>query len=330
MNPRKRFENALSGGPLDRIPVALWRHFPVDDQSAGTLAAAALAFQRMYQFDLVKLTFASSYMAVDWGLQDAWRGAAEGTRAYVSRPVAHPEDWLALPALNPKANSLGDQLDALRRTRTALGPDVPLLATVFSPLDTARKLVGENTLRAHMRQHPDALHEGLRMITETTLRFIEAAMETGIDGLFYAIQHAQYPLFTLAEHQTFGRAYDLQTLAPASQLWLNMLHLHGVDVMFDAVADYPVQILNWHDRETSPNLAEGIKRFGGMVCGGLRRLETMELGTPSQVSVEAQNAIAQAGSRLLLGTGCVLTITTPHGNIMAVRRAVEPGFQEGL
>ena len=46
---------------LDRPPVALWRHFPVDDQSPETLAAATLDFQHHYGFDLVKVTPASSF-----------------------------------------------------------------------------------------------------------------------------------------------------------------------------------------------------------------------------------------------------------------------------
>ena len=43
--PRERLEACLSGRLLDRPPVALWRHFPVDDQTPDGLAAATIEFQ---------------------------------------------------------------------------------------------------------------------------------------------------------------------------------------------------------------------------------------------------------------------------------------------
>ena len=38
---RTRLETCLSGVQPDRTPVALWRHFPVDDQTPAGLAAGS-------------------------------------------------------------------------------------------------------------------------------------------------------------------------------------------------------------------------------------------------------------------------------------------------
>src|SRR5512139_3595706 len=101
MNHRQRLESVLAGSQPDRVPVALWRHFPVDDQSPGRLAAATVDFQNTFDFDLVKVTPASSFCIKDWGVQDEWHGAPEGTRAYTARAIQQPEDWQKLPALDP-------------------------------------------------------------------------------------------------------------------------------------------------------------------------------------------------------------------------------------
>jgi uroporphyrinogen decarboxylase len=61
---RTRLETCLSGVRPDRTPVALWRHFPVDDQIPAGLAAATIDFQRTFDFDLVKVTPASSFCLV--------------------------------------------------------------------------------------------------------------------------------------------------------------------------------------------------------------------------------------------------------------------------
>ncbi len=323
---RERMERCLQDGPLDRPPVALWRHFPVDDQTAANLAAASLHFQQTYDFDFLKVTPASSFCLKDWGVEDVWRGNPEGTRDYTRRVIESPEDWTRLRVLDPSEGHLAAQLEALRLIVDALGPHTPVIQTVFSPLAQAKNLAGGERLLVHLRSAPDAVLAGLQTITESIRRFIEAALPLGIAGVFYAVQYARYGLLSTQEYRRFGRPFDLQALEPAGGLWLNVLHLHGADIMFDEFVDYPVQVLNWHDRETAPSLSAAQARFGGVVCGGLRQWHTLVLGTAADVAREAAAAIETTGGRrFILGTGCVTPVTAPFGNRMAARRAVEGG-----
>ena len=324
MTHRARLEASLSGAVPDRPPVALWRHFPVDDQTPEGLAAATAYFQNTFDFDLIKVTPTSSFCIKDWGVEDHWAGNPEGTRDYTRRAIHHPEDWRKLPRLDPRAGHLGGQIRCLRQISDEFASRVPVIQTIFSPMSQAKNLIGPEKLLVHMRQYPDALHEGLRRITQTTLDFLQEALKTGIDGVFYAVQHGQYGLLSEGEFSSFCRDYDLQILQAARDCWLNLLHLHGDAVMFEAVQDYPTAIINWHDRETQPNLKDALKRTQGAVCGGLRQWETMVLGTPEQVRAEAEDAIQQTeGLRFILGTGCVLPTTAPYGNILAARQSVE-------
>lgn len=321
---RARLEACLSGQMPDRIPVALWRHFPVDDQTPQTLAAATAHFQNTFDFDLLKVTPASSFCLKDWGAQDQWNGSSEGTRDYTHHVIQQPEDWFRLKPLSPTSGGLGAHLECLRLVRGQFNTHTPILQTIFSPMSQAKNLAGKDTLLMHMRNHPEALQAGLKVITETTLRFLEACMQIGIDGIFYAVQHAQYNLLSEEEFITFEQKDDLQILNAAQSLWFNMAHLHGENVMFDLVAQYPVASLNWHDRHTPPTLPDALQKFPGLLCGGLRRWETMVLGTPRQVQQEAQEAMQTCPpQRLMLGTGCVLPIVAPYGNIMAARRSVD-------
>ena len=319
---RERLLACLAGEQIDRPPVALWRHFPVDDQSPDALAAATLYFQRTYDFDLVKVTPASSFCLKDWGVEDVWEGSAEGTRRYIKRAIHKPQDWESLPHLEPSAPHLSGQLACLRQIRAGLDPDVPLLQTIFSPLAQAKNLAGGETLIAHIRKYPEAVHKGLETIALSTQRFVEAALETGIDGVFYAIQHAQAGLLTLEEYKTFGVPLDRKVLEPAGDLSCNLLHLHGSEVYFEVVAEFSFQIVNWHDREASPSLAEAQKLFAGTVCGGLGR-DTLVYREQAAVREEAQDAIQQTGGqRLILSTGCVVPVIASHGNLMAARESL--------
>ena len=84
---RTRLEAAIAGEPVDRLPVALWRHWPGDDQDAAALATAHLKWQAEYDWDLLKVGPASSYSVADWGMTDRWDGHIEGTRTVTFQPV---------------------------------------------------------------------------------------------------------------------------------------------------------------------------------------------------------------------------------------------------
>jgi len=319
----ERIQACLKGEKTDRTPIALWRHFPVDDQNHELLAASTLHFQQIYDFDIVKVTPASSFAVKGWGVEDKWMGDSEGSRRYTKRIINQPSDWEKLPVLDPTSPYLAGQLACLRLIKQGLSPETPLLQTIFSPLAQAKNLAGNDMLLSHIRQHPEAVMKGLDTIAKTTGKFIEAICEIGVDGIFYAAQHAQASLLSLDEYKSFGLPFDQQTLIPTKELWCNMLHLHGKDVYFSLLRLLNFQIVNWHDRETQPSLSEAQSLFKGVLCGGLRQ-DTLVLEDQAKVREEARDAIEQTkGKRFILGTGCVVPITASHGNLLAAKRSVE-------
>ncbi|MDX1663154.1 MAG: uroporphyrinogen decarboxylase family protein [Candidatus Promineifilaceae bacterium] len=324
MTKRERLEATIAHEPTDRLPIAVWRHWPGDDQNAESLAAAHLLWQERYDWDFVKVSPSSSYCLADWGVESRWLGNVEGTRDYTRRIIHHPEAWADLKPLEPDQGSLAVQVEALRLLREAWGERVPFLATIFSPLAQAKNLAGKEQALSHMRSHPQHFRQGLETITESTMRLVEAARETGISGIYYAIQHARHALLSGVEYKTFGQPYDEQILGEASDLWLNTIHLHGdQDLIFDVVADYDVPLLNWHDRDSNISLREGRDQFAGALSGGVSR-STMHTGDPEAVLAEARNAVEQTGGRgLVLGTGCVIMTNTPLRNLQALRHFAE-------
>ena len=327
ISKRERLEATIAGQTVDRPAMALWRHFPGDDQRAEDLAAAQLLFQRRYDLDLIKVSPASSFCLEDWGVRDRYLGNTEGTREYYHRPIAAPEDWRRLPVLDPAQGALGRQLRCLEIVGQELRQDpdeAPFIQTIFSPLAQAKNLAGPERMLVLMRQDPGAFKAGLETITQTVIAFLEAVKRTRAAGIFYAVQHASYALMSEAEYREFGRPYDGRILEHLDGTWFNMLHIHGREVMFDLLADYSVQAINWHDQETPPSLQDALKRTDKVLVGGLDRIETMLRGTPDDVRAKVAEAVAQTGGRrFILGVGCVTMIATPWGNIAAARRAVD-------
>lgn len=317
MDHRDRLERALRGDRPDHVPVALWRHFPGDDQRPETLARAHVAFYRAFDFDLLKVTPASGYYGDDWGLRAGYRPNREGVRHYTDRPIKKAGDWERLKRLDPSHGTYGREVQAIRLIAEEVGADVHVIETVFSPLTIARTLSGEQAVVRYLRETPDTLHRGLEIITEVTADFVRAVLAAGADGVFFATQMATTDALTVEEYEEFGRPYDLRVLE-AARGGLTVLHIHGVNVMFDVLTDYPVQVINWHARETPPTLAEARARVPVCLAAGLDAWKTLAGGTPEAVAEEVRDAVAQTGGRgHILTTGCVMPVDTPEANIRA-------------
>lgn len=322
MDHWQRVDAALSGTPVDRPPIALWRHFPDDDQDPGVLTAHTVAWQQRWDFDLVKFMPSGTYGVEDWGAVSAYDGQANGARVVVGPRVRTTDDWRAIGDLDVRRGSYGRTNEALAATAKALGGRVPILQTVFTPLTTARKL-STDRLYADLRRSPDAVHAALEAITAVTIRFALDALAAGAHGIFYATQVASYRLLSDAEHDEFGRRYDLRVLeALAGRARLSMLHVHGDDIHFDRLAGYPVEMINWHDRIARPTLREAAQRSARLLVGGLNENGPLARGDLAAIRAEVTDAIDQTGGRrLMIGPGCVVPIRVADAAIETAIRA---------
>lgn len=338
MRARERIEAAIAGNPVDRVPWALWRHFPGADQTAEGLADATLAFQKKFDFDFVKVTPTNGLFMEAWGGKLGALDNAEGTRAYVKRPVTKPEDWRNVVPLRMDHPLIARELKALRLIRATLGGRIPIFQTIFSPLAIAKNLAGDDTLLLHLHESPDDLNKALEVINRTTLNFARACFEAGADSIFFATNTANPAFLTKNEYRSYGVPYDLSLLnelKPQSRFVL--LHIHGEKPYFDLFKDYPADIWNWHDRRTSPSLKDGLSVISSAdprpptpdprsysVLGGLNEWETLLKGPESAIAAEVRDTVAQtSGTRFILGAGCVVPTTTPDANLRAARKALE-------
>jgi uroporphyrinogen decarboxylase len=324
MSKRERIKAALAGKTVDRVPVAFWRHWPGDDQHAESLATAALEFQRQYDLDFIKVPVSSTYCVDDYGVKHAYRGGSMGDRDYLERVIKRAEDWDRIEPLDVRKGTYGIHLEALRLILEKKEPDTPVLFTMFNPLAMALYLAGDETCLVHIRREPERVERAIKALAETCARFAGAVIAEGCDGIFLSTRAASYEVLNEDEYNRFGRPGDLTVLAAAAKGWFNVLHLHGQHPMFLALSDYPVRAVNWHDRTAQPDLTEAGRLFPGALMGGIEQYRILHLGTPENIVEQAQSAIEQTnGRRLILTPGCTYPLGVPHGNLLALRQAVE-------
>ena len=80
--------------------------------------------------------------------------------------------------------------EVMRRPPAPLGPDVPILQTLFSPLTVAHKLSLHLSFEESVRDHRERLEAGLRAIVEGSRRFATATLDAAVRN--------KYPRWTRA------------------------------------------------------------------------------------------------------------------------------------
>jgi uroporphyrinogen decarboxylase len=313
---KKLIEDLINGKKINQIPVAFWRHFPMDDQDPTRLAAATINFQDTFEMDIIKVSPSSSFCLKDWGIKDRWNGNIEGTRDYIKSSQKSLSGVRNLEILTPRSGFLKNQIDTLVILSKYYSPNTPIIQTIFSPLAQLKNLLGKDQLIHSIRHNPELVKDGLEIITESTNNFINACFDLNIDGIFYAVQHASSLFLSRTEFIEFGKNFDKRLFPSIKKFWIRLLHIHGNDIYFDLCLDYPFNIINWHDREIYPNLEAASKITDKILCGGLNRISTMVQGDKETISSEIDDAFSQMnGKSFILGTGCVLPIISPYGNI---------------
>jgi uroporphyrinogen decarboxylase len=325
MSRRERLQAAINREPVDRVPYAVWRHFPQVDRNPAGLAQATLRFHERYASDFLKITPAGSYAVEDWGCVEGDAVRPDGHRPCARCAVQTADDWKKIRPLDPStAQGYAQQIEVIVRMGfdRRIG-DAPVMPTLFSPMSLARKLSGER-LATDLREHPGAVRDALEAITETLIRFADLALREGVTGIFYSIQAASHTFHSEDVYAEFGEPHDRRVLASVGgRSILTIVHCHGDRLMFDRLSTLPGHAWNWDDRATPPSLADGARMVRGAVIGGLHQWRTLRDGTPEAAVAEAQDAIAQTGGRgLIVGPGCVLPMETPDDNVAAVIKAL--------
>jgi uroporphyrinogen decarboxylase len=310
MTHGERVRAALAGNPVDRVPLCFWHHF----QPAGSGARMAQLtwefFHDKFELDILKIMPDLSYPEPESNI----------TAAELSK----------LPALGLDTPNFQEQLTCIRQLRTQAGADYPIILTIFSPLTYALQWIGKEKVVAAARQNPQAFEQGLAIIAENLRGLSAAAIDAGASGIFFSCMGATNQHFTPGEYAHFGRPYDLQALAGASQGWLNIIHVHadpeqeGDEIYFENFADYPVQVISWSDRLTGPSLSEAISLTDKCLMGGLAERGPLTHGSEVELENEIIGAVAQTrGLHLILANGCSIPDDTPENWLSAARRLVD-------
>jgi len=326
MTGRQRVEAALAMKVADRPPVGAWGHAYRQEWSPTDLAAITVERARKFGWDFVKFQPRATFFAEAFGSVYEPSGHALRAPILVTPAVPDLEAWRSAKLVNPKA--FDDQVESIAIVVRELGPDVPVIQTVFSPITVGGYLVGKSQSRTvrELRKYPEVVGPALERIANALADFSRRSVEVGAAGIFYAISgYAGRKVMPENVYRDLVLPYDLAVLnALPKEAWFNVLHLCGSNLNFGLARDLPAQAVSWSiHNQGNPSLAEGREIAGRAVMGGLSQRATLVYGPASKISAEARAAVDETGGRgLLIAPGCSVPPRVRSVNLEAVASAV--------
>lgn len=325
MNSRQRVEAALAGKDVDHPPIGAWGHTYKEEWSPEELARVTVERAQLFGWDFVKFQPRATSFAEAFGSEYRYSGHRLKGPVQVSQAVNSVDDWAGLRAVHPEV--LAEQARSLGLVVEGLGPDVPVIQTVFSPITVAGYVSGRNQarLRRQIRENPDAILPGLERIGEALIDFSLRSVEAGAAGIFYAISgYASADFMKEDEYRSTLLDLDRRILeALPVQAWFNVLHLCGSNLNFSLARDLPVKAVSWSiDNQGNPSLAEGHRISGKAVMGGVGQRKTLRWGPEEAIRSEIAGAVSDTGGRwLLVAPGCSVPPSVRTANLMAMAGA---------
>jgi uroporphyrinogen decarboxylase len=304
MTKMQRFMAAIRGEEVDHLPVSMWLHFASEHLSSEETARLHLRYYNAYQWDYLKAMNDYRYPLPS--------GETVNTEA----------ELMAFEPLPMSEPAFAKQLACLSILRSELGPDVPIVETLFNSLQTLVRGAGAGAAQVVFAQ-PQAGHAMLEAVTRTLIDYVRSLKNIGVTGLFYSVNGASKPEaggLTAAQFDEFVKPYDLRILQAAEGL-VRIGHIHGYQLEFERTLDYPVEAFSWSHHHTTPSLAEARKLTQAALVGGINEVAIPKQST-DEITADVAAAAREAGPRkLLIGPGCTVPPDTPYRLQIAAGRA---------
>ncbi|MFX1305079.1 MAG: uroporphyrinogen decarboxylase family protein [Promethearchaeota archaeon] len=305
MDKFELIKKAFKAEITERVPYAIWKHFPEFDKTPEGLLKAQMDFQKKYDSDIMKISISGRAFASDFGAELGGYDPVSGSRICVKYPIKKIEDWRKIKNIEIESGEFGNQIKALKLLYQEIDGNVPIMMTVFSPLMVASQI--DPNIILHFRKDPQQIKEHFKIIISTMINFTKASLEAGANGIFLATQHFNN---RLTDEERLDLAFNPMESLIKNSLKRNnflVLHLHGDNPDYNLATKLPIDAINWHDQQTSPSLSEARQVFKGGLLGGLNAESWKDISDPTEVSSMISSVYTKfKGLGLIIAPGCVI------------------------
>jgi len=302
MNKIERVDRVLGGKEVDYPPLSLWYHFGVQHGRGETFAAIALEYFHFYDFDFLKV------------MNDYFYPPPQGLDV-----VKTEEDLRRITPFEVEKSEWRQQFRALEIIAGELKGDAYFIDTVFDPWQSLRRNMAGENINALMADAPEAMLEALDVIADNLIAYCKKSLELGSAGIFMSVPAAR----EIVERDNFLKFVKPPAMkvfqAVAGLGKMNTAHIHGEDLYFKEILDFPVNIFSWWDRSSKGPSMQWVKQHSpACVMGGINQ-KIVARTTPGFLKNHVREGLELGGNtRFFLANGCSIDSWVYPGSVQAI------------
>ena len=300
MNRRDNLLNQIQNpSRSEHVPAAFFMHFDAAHHQGQAAIDKHLEFFHQTGMDFVKIQY-------------------EQTRPPCP-PIRKPEDWMHVPLVGE--DFFEPTIRLVEGLVKAAGQEALVVMTVYSPFLWATHLDQAGLIGDHLQENPQAVSQGLEIMTENVLRLVRGCKQAGVDGFYVSTQGGE--AFRFPNTQIFRKYIkptDLAVWAEIQACPFNILHIcdyEGGYADLTPFLDYPGAVVNSSlkvgDRTLSPTEASDL--FKRPFMGGLERKGLIATGSPESIRLTVEKLLMQVPDRFILAADCTVPSETPWDHL---------------
>jgi uroporphyrinogen decarboxylase len=292
MNKREALLTLLDPNQaLPYIPAAFFLHFDPRFHQGQAAVDKHLEYFRYTGMDFVKIQY---------------------ERTFPHLPeIQRPQDWRKLPLY--KRDFYEPQLGVVEGLVKAAGPEALVIMTLYSPFMCAGHTAGLELVTRHIQEDPEAVRQGMQVITDSLLIFVRGCIALGVDGFYTSTQGGETGRFSdPALFDACVKPYDLVLMKEIEQeCSFNILHICDYSGVYDDLSrflDYPGHVVSCPHQLGGQKLEPSTvaRLFGRPVMGGLDRHGVLVTGNSHAIQGAVEEVLRSAPPEFILGADCTV------------------------
>lgn len=298
--------------PREYIPAAFFIHFEKSYRLGPAAVKKHLEFFHYTDMDLVKIQYERTFPPVG--------------------EIKKAEDWGKMPFY--PLDFYEPQLEAVKGLVKEAQKEALILVTLYSPFMCANHSVTSPLVTAHLQENPEAVKQGMEIITDSLMLFVKECIRLGVDGFYTSTQGGEAGRFQDTRiFKEYIKPYDLVLMNEINRSCLfNILHVcdyHGPYDELSPFLDYPGHIVNCNPQLSTKLLGwEEIAHLFKRPCmGGLDRKGIIVSGGMEEIENTVKEELCRVTHPFVLGADCTLPGEIPWSNIRTAIAAAH-AFQE--
>lgn len=288
------------GGRAACVPAAFFLHFDPAYHRGQAAVEKHLEYFHYTGMDFVKIQYEHAFPRIP--------------------EIRRPEDWAKMPFY--PLEFYEEPLRVVEGLAKAAKAEALVILTLYSPFMLAGQAAGIETVTAHIKENPEQVKRGMEIITDSLMGFVKECIRLGLDGFYTSTQGGEFGRFDQIElFNTCIRPYDLRLMEEINRSCIfNILHVCDYHLPYSDLRpflDYPGHVVNTSLELTTRNLTprEVAEMFGRPFMGGMNRKGVLAAGSQAEVRQAAQDVLAAAPERFILGADCTVPSSTPWDNL---------------